>query len=91
MTSPILFLAFTLCTLLSAAAAAEPEERPERRGPPPEAMEACGDLAEGDSCSFTGRRGESLTGSCFAPPRDEAVLACRPDNAPPRNSEPQDG
>lgn len=87
MTSPILFFTFCFATLASAAAVAEPGERGERRGPPPEALEACESLAEGDSCSFTGREGEALNGRCFLPPRDDAELACRPDNAPPRGRE----
>lgn len=33
-------------------------------GPPPEAVAACASKTVGSSCSFTGRRGESLTGTC---------------------------
>lgn len=53
------------------------------RGPPPEAIEACLNLAEGDACSFEGRRGEAVEGQCFKPPRTEKLLACRPDHMPP--------
>ena len=35
--------------------------------PPPEAIDSCADKQGGDSCSFTGREGETLTGTCFAP------------------------
>lgn len=49
----------------------------QRRGAPPEAIEACRDLNEGDACQFDGRRGE-VSGTCFVPPKDDAVLACKP-------------
>jgi len=39
-----------------------------RMGPPPEAIAACSGKASGAACSFTGRQGEALTGTCFAPP-----------------------
>lgn len=39
-----------------------------RHGPPPEAIDACQGKASGATCSFTDREGESLTGTCFAPP-----------------------
>jgi hypothetical protein len=37
-------------------------------GPPPEAISACSGKASGASCSFVGRQGEQLTGTCFSPP-----------------------
>jgi|GEM_PF-769949 len=37
-------------------------------GPPPEAISACQGKANGAACTFTGRRGEQLTGTCFTPP-----------------------
>jgi hypothetical protein len=37
-------------------------------GPPPEAIAACNGKASGDTCSFVGRQGEQLTGTCFRPP-----------------------
>jgi hypothetical protein len=62
--------------------------RGRRRGPPPEAIAACNGKASGAACTFTGRRGETLTGTCFAPSRRAASgtgaaaggppLACRP-------------
>lgn len=54
----------------------------ERRGPPPEAIEACDGAAMGDACSFSGRDGEAVRGVCWAP-EDDKPLACRPDDAPP--------
>ncbi len=56
-------------------------ERGGRRGAPPEAVEACENLSEGDSCSFSGRRG-SVEGSCIKPQQEE-VLACAPEGGPP--------
>ncbi len=35
-----------------------------QQGPPPEAIAACEGKAQGDSVSFEGRKGESLTGTC---------------------------
>jgi len=35
----------------------------ERRGPPPEALEACASAGTGEQCSFEGRRG-TVTGTC---------------------------
>ena len=63
-----------------------------RRGPPPEAIEACADKSEGDSCGFSGRRGEDLDGICFVPPDDQGELACKPEGgrggkAGPREAE----
>ncbi len=55
----------------------------EHRGPPPEAVEACSGKAEGDACSFTGRRDDSIEGTCLYPPRDENLLACVPEGGPP--------
>ena len=40
----------------------------QHKGPPPEAIEACRGKSAGTACSFTGRNGESLGGTCFAPP-----------------------
>lgn len=37
-------------------------------GPPPEAISACQGKANGAACTFVGRRGEQLTGTCFTPP-----------------------
>ncbi len=35
-----------------------------KQGPPPEAIKACTDKQEGDSVSFSGRGGSSVTGTC---------------------------
>ena len=71
-----------LCLSLFAAqlAIAQQNEqgRGERRGPPQEAFAACADLSEESQCSFQGKRGEALSGTCIVPPRGEASLVCAP-------------
>lgn len=67
-------------------------------GPPPEAIAACQGKAAGAACSFAGRQGDSLSGTCFAPPaRQDAgstatqstpSIACRPDRGGPSGSAP---
>ncbi len=54
----------------------------EHRGPPPEAYEACADKSAGDSCEMTGRRGDTLQGSCFVPKEEEGSLVCAPEGGP---------
>lgn len=56
--------------------------RGERRGPPEVALEACATSVQGDPCSFEGRRGDALEGTCEAP--DDKPLACRPAGGPPK-------
>lgn len=58
------------------------EEGSTRRGPPPEAVEACEDLEEAAVCTFD-QRDRAITGTCVANKSDGA-LACRPDAPPPR-------
>jgi hypothetical protein len=36
----------------------------DRKGPPPEAIEACEGKSAGDSVEFSGRRGEKLSATC---------------------------
>lgn len=50
-----------------------------RRGPPPQALEACASSAENARCSFIGRNEQMLNGQCLQV-RDG--LACVPDDAP---------
>lgn len=73
-------LALLSCTLLAPLALAQ-EGRPPPHGPPPEALQACAGKSQGAACSVT-FRGETLQGTCEAPP-DGAALACRPANMPP--------
>ncbi|WP_414981672.1 hypothetical protein [Congregibacter sp.] len=81
-------LAVAGISLPAAAQSDEGEDRQKgkRRGPPPEAIEACANQSEGQACSFTGRRGD-MTGVCFAPPKEDAVLACAPGGRPPGHRE----
>ena len=55
-------------------------------GPPPEAVAACNGKTAGTSVSFTGRNGETLTGTCE--PVD-GKLAARPSGPPPGQRPPQ--
>ena len=78
-------IALFAALLVAGAAYAESDDdrkpRGERRGPPPVALEACASSVQGDPCSFAGRDGETLEGTCEAPA--EKPLACRPEGAPP--------
>ena len=78
-------IALVAIVLLASTAYAESEEKGEshrdHRGPPEVALEACSNSVQGDPCSFEGRRGEPLEGSCEAP--SDKPLACRPEGAPP--------
>jgi hypothetical protein len=73
--------------LVAATAYAQSDEENrtnrEHRGPPEVALEACSNSVQGDPCSFEGRQGEALEGSCEAP--DDKPLACRPEGAPPKD------
>ena len=63
----------------SSVAISQTGERPdrgERRGPPPEAFEACANLVQGDSCTVETPRGQ-LSGSCEMPRGEE--LVCVPE------------
>ena len=83
---------FTLATLLLAPLAeAKPRDLQggdgARRGPPQVAFDACANQAEDSACSFTGRRDETVRGSCVAPrheqPEQEGSLVCVPEGGPP--------
>ena len=49
-----------------------------RRGPPPEALEACAASNLDDACSFTSQRRGDVSGICIVPKNDDSVLACKP-------------
>ena len=76
-------LSATLISLAMAAAqATEPAAPPASGvppGPPPEAIAACKGKTEGATVSFTGRGGETLTGTCQT---TNGVLAARPAGGP---------
>ncbi|MBX3653308.1 MAG: hypothetical protein KIS62_12055 [Ramlibacter sp.] len=102
---PILKTGIAAC-LLGMVALAPAQSGPPPGGPPPEAIAACQGKAAQAACTFTGRQGESLSGTCFQPPpRREAAsnsasgtsksqsmpMACRPANAPPGPPQGQGG
>lgn len=76
----LLVITTTLGLLISSLAIAQRPQGPGRQGPPPEAFDACASARVGDSCQFSGRRGEELQGSCVSAPDEK--LVCLPDNAP---------
>jgi hypothetical protein len=102
-----LALAFAAGFTTSASSFAQPADGPggfggeHRRGPPPEAVAACKGKAADAVCSFTGREGQTLNGTCFAPPpraegadkagAPERPPACRPDRGsrPPAGDKPK--
>jgi hypothetical protein len=51
------------------------------QGPPPEAFTACKDKKEGDKAEFTGRQGQTVTGTCERE-RQGNQLVLRPDHPP---------
>ena len=53
----------------------------DRRGPPPEAFEACEGKSEGDSAEFEGRDGEAIPGVCE---ERDGTMVLRPNNPPSR-------
>lgn len=57
---------FSLLTVMTACASNERGggQRGDQHGPPPEAIEACQGKSEGDSVSFSGRGGDSVTATC---------------------------
>lgn len=67
------------------AAAAQPANGGEHRGPPREALVACESKAAGTACSFTGRQGSAVTGTCWAP--EGKPLACKPEHPPGEGGE----
>ena len=73
---------------VAASASSFGEGPPGRRGgegPPEEALAACAAIDVGEPCSFTSRRGDSLSGTCTQRPDDSSQVACRPDEWPGRD------
>lgn len=81
-TTRTIFAAALLAALASTAAAQPggPPPHGRRHGPPPIALQACADLVEEDPCTFTGRYGERIAGTCIL---FGEQLACLPADAPP--------
>ncbi len=73
-----------LLTGLATTASARPGPGDDggRRGPPPEAIDACEGMKANDPCNFTGRHDDTIEGTCLAPP-DGDQLACVPEGGPP--------
>jgi hypothetical protein len=84
MNRSLIALSATLFLVGAANAESDQENKPRRehRGPPEVALEACSTSVQGDPCSFEGRRGDTLEGTCEAP--DDKPLACRPEGNPPK-------
>lgn len=49
-----------------------------RKGPPPEAIQACANLNENDACHFSSPRGEA-SGMCVIPSQQNSQPACLPE------------
>lgn len=69
-----LWITFALCITFNTTAYSQGEP-PQ---PPQEAVEACASKADGDVCSFTGPRNDTLSGTCRKGPQGEDKLACAP-------------
>ena len=80
--SAILALALTATVATNIAKAQPDGQSGKRQSPPPAALEACANSSEGNSCSFSGRRGDTVEGTCIVP-RSEDGLTCAPAGGPP--------
>jgi hypothetical protein len=76
--SSIAFFAF--CVSLSSGVLAEKQRSERRKGPPPEAIEACESLQEGDSVSFETRHGDTIDAQCLIV--DDVLVAVPKDRKP---------
>lgn len=66
-----------------------PSSQPQQgqlQGPPPPALAACENQAQGSSCSFTQPNGNTINGSCITPPNTDQ-LACAPQGMLPQNGQ----
>lgn len=71
-----------MCLWAASAVAQTPEKggsEDPRRGPPPEAIDACKSLASGAACSVN-LGSKTIKGACWAP--EGKPLACKPDGGP---------
>lgn len=62
-----------LLAFMTSSAFATPQKGERRKGPPPEAIEACESLQEGDKVSFETPRGDTLEAQCLIV--DEVLVA----------------
>jgi len=72
---------FAVAAVAAAAPDAAPPQGGKPPGPPPEALAACKGKAEGAAASFSGRNGETFSGTCQT---TESGLAVRPVQGPPQ-------
>jgi hypothetical protein len=76
---------FTLSIPTLAMARGDGDRPPQRRGSPPQvALDACASAELSAPCSFVGRRGEELTGTCES---IQDQLACVPEGHRDRGQE----
>jgi hypothetical protein len=71
------------CSLLAFAEDGEGQHSHKGKHQPPQvAIDACKNLTEKASCTFTGRNGEQMNGVCMLPPSEagSSTLACRPEH-----------
>ena len=69
-----------ILSVVSSVSFASGGEKGERRGPPPEAIEACASLSLDQACSFTSpRHNEEVSGMCILRKDDDSQLACKPE------------
>ncbi|MEE9304083.1 MAG: hypothetical protein V3U84_09890 [Thiotrichaceae bacterium] len=83
----IILSGISLLITMSNVATAKPENggKGGHRGPPPEAIEACADKSETESCNFITPRDDKIEGTCIIPPHDRAELICAPEGGPPHH------
>jgi hypothetical protein len=77
----------TACVSILAATIFISAQSDGQRGPhkpPQEAIDACKDKADNDSCTFTGRNQDQLEGTCHKGPDGQGELACHP--KPPKEA-----
>ncbi|MBM3178857.1 MAG: glycosyltransferase family 39 protein [Chloroflexi bacterium] len=67
----------------------QPQDGP-RQGPPQEALDACANSTQGNTCSFTLPNGNAINGSCVTPP-NSSQLACAPQGMIPQNGQVPNG
>lgn len=79
-----LVLAALFSIVVSQAVAKPGKQEGQRKGPPPEAIEACANLQEGDAVSFETRRGETLNGTCMM--IDDQLAAVPEGHKPPERN-----
>ena len=70
-------LLVSLSLLAPAVGHAGDDHGRKKHKPPPAAFDACKDKAEGDACSFEGRKG-TVNGSCRPAHKSETLVCRRP-------------